>query len=296
MGRIILSVLVGILILGGFGLTDAFAGDAEITLKAQGQPFKELVEEIDNVETSNFNIDSFFDVFYEFILNPDRCESSFLPRVNEDLSGTDCVEANERNFPVDSFFDVFFDVEARSTDNEDTLRTVQTEIVALQALHEESTSTTDYFLKIEGIDGESTDNEHKDWIIIESMSSPLSSSVGAERSRGDVILGDLFVVKELDKSTPLLGEAITKGGHFDKVKIDLVRTVADGSRATYYQYELKNVLVTSYNIGGSGGEDKLTENITLNFEEVKVAYIEFDDDGNNKGTVEATWKIEEGTS
>ena len=35
---------------------------------------------------------------------------------------------------------------------------------------------------------------------------------------------------------------------------------------------MTNVMVTSIGTGGSGGEDRLTENVTLNFAEVKVEY------------------------
>ena len=35
---------------------------------------------------------------------------------------------------------------------------------------------------------------------------------------------------------------------------------------------MKEVLVTSVSTGGSGGEDRLTENVTLNFAEFKVEY------------------------
>jgi type VI secretion system secreted protein Hcp len=36
---------------------------------------------------------------------------------------------------------------------------------------------------------------------------------------------------------------------------------------------MTNVLVTSLSTGGSGGEDRLTENISLNFAEVKMEYF-----------------------
>jgi type VI secretion system secreted protein Hcp len=41
------------------------------------------------------------------------------------------------------------------------------------------------------------------------------------------------------------------------------------------------VLVTSLSTGGSGGEDRLTENVTLNFAKVNFAYTP----QNAKGTV-----------
>ena len=63
----------------------------------------------------------------------------------------------------------------------------------------------DAFLKIEGVVGESTDREHKDWINLASFSQALSvhqpggSATGATRRRGSVILEDITCVKELDK-------------------------------------------------------------------------------------------------
>ena len=69
----------------------------------------------------------------------------------------------------------------------------------------------------------------------------------------------------------------------------------DSGRVTYYRYELKNVLVTSYNVSGSGqSEDVPMEDFSLNFEEVKVTYTENDNKGKSKGNVEYSWKVEEG--
>jgi hypothetical protein len=127
-GKIILPVLASILIFGGFGFTDAFAGDAEITLKAQGQPFKELREEIDNIETSNFNIDSFFDVFFDVTTDSAGTETRNTIGPLTQIFGDPDFDTN---YPgpgvaaIDSFFDIFVELDARD-------RHFDTEIVALQ--------------------------------------------------------------------------------------------------------------------------------------------------------------------
>ena len=119
-------------------------------------------------------------------------------------------------------------------------------------------------------------------------------ATGATRRRGDVIVEDISLVKELDKSSPKIAEAVCKGKVFPKVEIHLTASIADAGRVTYYVYELKNVLVTSYNIGGSGqAEDVPTENFSLNFEEIKTTYTEYDSAGKKKGNVEYSWKVEE---
>jgi type VI protein secretion system component Hcp len=63
---------------------------------------------------------------------------------------------------------------------------------------------------------------------------------------------------------------------------------------TYYSYELKNVLVTSYNISGAGQSESVpVEQFSLNFEEIKVTYVENDAAGRKKGQIEYTWKVEQ---
>ena len=44
-----------------------------------------------------------------------------------------------------------------------------------------------------------------------------------------------------------------------------------------------------------GGDAVPTESFSLNFEEYKETYTEYDAKGTKKGNVEATWKVEEGT-
>ena len=68
------------------------------------------------------------------------------------------------------------------------------------------------YVKIGDIKGEATDQDHKDWIIIESMSSAISRSIpsGAkdqQRTKGETVLADINLVRQLDKSSTKLQEA-----------------------------------------------------------------------------------------
>jgi type VI protein secretion system component Hcp len=51
-------------------------------------------------------------------------------------------------------------------------------------------------------------------------------------------------------------------------------------------------LVSSYSVSG-GSQDKPGESFSLNFEEIKVTYVEMDSKGKKKGNVEYGWKVEE---
>ena len=155
------------------------------------------------------------------------------------------------------------------------------------------------FIKFDGIDGESVDKDHKAWINIMSFSQgihqPGGGSTGTARRRGDVILDDISVSKLLDKSSPKIAEAVCNGKVFPKVEIELTASYTDAGRVTYYRYELKNVLVTSYSVGGAAqSEEAPSEDFSLNFEELKVTYTENDNKGKKKGNIEYSWKVEEG--
>ena len=59
----------------------------------------------------------------------------------------------------------------------------------------------------------------------------------------------------------------------------------------YLTVELHNVLVTSYNLGGGGGQERLVENVALNFAKVKIEYATQSEKG-DKGTPHAfAWDI-----
>ncbi|MBT3285836.1 MAG: type VI secretion system tube protein Hcp [Victivallales bacterium] len=154
------------------------------------------------------------------------------------------------------------------------------------------------YIKFEGLDGEALDKGHKGWSDIMSFSQALTkpgSGTGATRRRGDVILEDLMVVKEIDKATPKLAEAICKGRVFATVQIEVTASFTDAGRVTFYRVELKNAQVASYSFDGAVQADEVPmETVCLNFEEIKVTYTECDTTGKTKGNIEYTWKVEEG--
>jgi type VI protein secretion system component Hcp len=88
---------------------------------------------------------------------------------------------------------------------------------------------------------------------------------------------------------------ISLGSPIGLVEIDICRTTHGKELQCYLQFELANVRITSYSISGSTEGDQVpTENFSLNFNEIKVTYTEFDDKGNKKGNIEYSWKVEEG--
>ena len=125
----------------------------------------------------------------------------------------------------------------------------------------------DYFLKIDGIDGESTDKDSKGEIDVLSWSWGMSQSGSGD---GTIVpdFQELSLTKYVDKSTPKLMEHLAGVAPLREAHM----IVSNAVGTDYFMIHMTNVMVTSISTGGSGGEDRLTENVTLNFAEVKVEY------------------------
>jgi type VI secretion system secreted protein Hcp len=155
------------------------------------------------------------------------------------------------------------------------------------------------FAKYEGIDGESKDANHDKWIDVLSIDwgshKPGGGATGQSRRRGTVIMEDLRLTMEYEKSTPKLLEKMCKGEVIPKLEIEQTANYG-GARQTYLKYELKNVQVTSQDLNASGNDESPpTVTVSNNFEEIKVTYTEYDSEGNSQGNVETNWKVEEGS-
>jgi type VI secretion system secreted protein Hcp len=159
----------------------------------------------------------------------------------------------------------------------------------------------DMFMIIEDkkVKGESRDKTHKDTIDVLSWSWGMSQSgtmhTGGGGGAGKVAVQDLTFTKYVDKASADLQKACCNGTHFKNAKL-IVRK-AGGNPLEYLIILMEGVLVSSVSTGGSGGEDRLTENISLNFGKVKVQYQPQKEDGTKDGGVlEMGWDIAENVS
>jgi type VI secretion system secreted protein Hcp len=139
----------------------------------------------------------------------------------------------------------------------------------------------DMFIKIGDIKGESKDHKHKDEIDVLSWSWGMSQSgnthTGGGSGAGKVNVQDLSLTKYVDKASADLMLACCNGKHYPDAT--LVVRKAGENPVEYLKVKLTNLIVTSHSTGGSGGEDRLTENVTLNFEKVDVEYTPQDEKG-----------------
>lgn len=151
----------------------------------------------------------------------------------------------------------------------------------------------DMFIKLADIKGEAKDSKHKDEIDVLAWSWGLSQSgtthMGGGGGAGKVNIQDLSLTKYIDKSSPKLMLYCSSGKHI-KDALLTVRKAGD-KPLEYLKIKLEEVLVSSLSTGGSGGEDRLTENLTLNFAKVTLDYSEQKVDGSGETPVVYSWDI-----
>lgn len=156
----------------------------------------------------------------------------------------------------------------------------------------------DSFLKLGDIDGESTDHKYKDWIEVLAWSWGMTQSgtmhTGTGGGAGKVNVQDLNLTKYVDKSTPNIMQKCCSGKHYTDAKL-YVRKAGD-KPVEYVKITMTDVIITSVSSGGSGGEDQVTENISLNFSKFKHEYTpQASDTGAAEATMDTTFDIRKNT-
>ena len=108
----------------------------------------------------------------------------------------------------------------------------------------------DYFIKIDQIPGESTDEKHKDEIEVLSFDFGMehgdggSSSTGGSRTAGRVRHKPFKFVKVTDKASAKLLEKCCDGTHIPKAVFTAHR--AQGAKLKFLQIDFTDVLVSSW--------------------------------------------------
>lgn len=153
----------------------------------------------------------------------------------------------------------------------------------------------DMFIKIGDIKGESRDDGHKEEIDVLAWSWGMSQSgnahLGGGAGAGKVNVQDISFTKYVDASSHLLMKTCCTGAHYDEATLTVRK--AGGKAVEYIIIKLKEVFVSSVSTGGSGGEDKLTENVSLNFAEFEYAYTPQKADGSADAKKEFKYSIAE---
>jgi len=151
----------------------------------------------------------------------------------------------------------------------------------------------DMFLKIKDVEGESQDSKKGGWIDVLAWSWGMSQSgtmhIGSGGGSGKVAVQDLSVTKYVDKSSPNLWLFCSNGKNFGEAQ--LVIRKAGEKPLEYIVMTMTDCIVSSVTTGGSGGQDRLTENVSINFAKVQVDYTPQKQDGSGDTAIPYKWYI-----
>lgn len=153
----------------------------------------------------------------------------------------------------------------------------------------------DMFLNIDTIKGETTDKVHSKTTDMDllswswGVSNSGTAHVGGGAGAGKANFQDISVTKYVDSASHALLGACATGEHFAKAKLTVRK--AGKTQLEYIIIELEEVLITSVSTGGSGGEDRLTENVSLNFAKIKFSYTPQKADGTLGDVLPFTYDI-----
>jgi len=158
------------------------------------------------------------------------------------------------------------------------------------------------FANFGDIKGESTDKDHKDWVMVlkydHAISQPASASqkTAGGRAAEEVDHSAFSIVKLLDAATPKLYEAACKGTHLPEVVIELWR--AGGDPVKYMEFKLKEVLISGViQNGDPKGTDQFpTETIKMTYGAIEWTYTKQKADGSAAGNVAAKWNVAQGAA
>lgn len=154
----------------------------------------------------------------------------------------------------------------------------------------------DYFLKIDGIPGESQDSKHKDEIQLESWSFGESQggafSFGGGGGAGKIQMQDFQFVMKVNKASPKLFLACANGEHIKSAILTCRK--AGKSQQDFYVVKFTDLLVSSFNTSGSGSSDVLPmESLSFNFTQIDIEYKIQQPDGSLGAGVKAAYNLKE---
>ena len=156
-------------------------------------------------------------------------------------------------------------------------------------------AAVDYFLKIDGIDGEAKDKTHKNEIQLQSFSwgesNVGSMQAGGGGGQGKVAMQDFHFTMAVNKATPLLFQACATGAHIKSAILTCRKAGKD--QQEFLKWTFTDVFISSYQTGGS---DSPVEQCSFNFTKIQVDYKEQNADGTLLGALTKWHDLKQQTS
>lgn len=139
----------------------------------------------------------------------------------------------------------------------------------------------DFFLKLDGIQGESMDANHKDEIRIHSWSwgaSQVTSVSGTGgSSAGKASLSEISIMKDYDKASPKLFSNLLMGTHIANGVLTASKSTGGKTSTPFLKISLKEIFVTSQQVSGSS--EIPSESVSFSYNHIEVDYSLQKEDG-----------------
>lgn len=154
--------------------------------------------------------------------------------------------------------------------------------------------SVEIFLKLDGVDGESTKDGHENEIEVFSFSNgasnPSSVAFGTGSGSGKVDLSSLSLQKQVDKASPKLFLYCCNGQHIATGKMT-VREAGGDSKVEYYVYDMQELFIDSISWGAASGGGKPSESVSMSFKQLQITYWTQNADGSQGDKVVSGWNV-----
>lgn len=153
-------------------------------------------------------------------------------------------------------------------------------------------ASVDYYLEVDGIEGDSKHDSHRGWIDVLSFSWGVTHSTGSGQggagSAGKPVFQDFSWSQIVDSSIPSMFVELTQGRHIKEVTLDVVRP-GDKSSSPFFQMTFENVLLSSLSVAGSGEEP--VASLSFSYSKIELVYTPQDPKGGAGSAVKGGWDL-----
>jgi type VI secretion system secreted protein Hcp len=152
----------------------------------------------------------------------------------------------------------------------------------------------DTYLKLDGVNGESTRKGFEKQIEIYSFSWGAANPVNIGTGTGGagaskVSISSFNIMKKTDSASPSMFQNCCSGKHYPKALVTLNKAGGDNA-VDFLKYEFTEVFVESIQWSGSaGGDETPSESVSFAFSSVNITYTPQKDDGSKGSPLVAGW-------
>jgi type VI secretion system secreted protein Hcp len=150
------------------------------------------------------------------------------------------------------------------------------------------------------IPGESNEPNHPNWVealsvsyILNQPTGDASSAGGGSKTGGKVSFSEMYLVKEIDRATPLLATYCAGGKRLAHATVEFTQIIA-GGRKTYLKLVLDDVTIWSdMPVMSPRAKDDFThlEQVALRYGKIQWLYYRYNDQGQLIDTTDERWDV-----